>query len=220
MKYIVAASMANRGERSTIGSRLRYIAMIVTAVVVFSTSRADAAVIDFGTFVDQTLRPVRSTLKMASSSLSSLERHSEFWVRSLEIPSALVVASVSASNWRHNLDHKQGGGLFTFDAFDFASFTGIPPDAVNLIGLVNGVQAEQLLGVSSNLSAFVTSDPFLNPIDELRIVGTAQGGQTLTLDNFVVTPIPESATLLLVGSALGGLIARRRFRRSTARGKS
>jgi hypothetical protein len=216
--------MTNRGERSTVASRLGYIAMIVIAVFVLSTPRAEAAVIDFGTFEDLIFDPAEI---YAEDGFEFLVVSGTTW-RIINDkgnpPSELIVSANPVRPGDRISITRQGGGLFTFDAFDFAG-DPIGSAVVNLFGLVSGVQTEQLLNVFSETTMFVTSDPlFVNPIDELLIVAVGPDFVPLELDNFVLTPtqvpMPEPATLLLVGSALGGLIARRRFRRSAARGES
>jgi len=107
-----------------------------------------------------------------------------------------------------------GGGLFTFTAVDYASFSGSLSDGVNLVGFVGNVQTEIFSNLNSQ-AGFQTLNPlFANPIDELRIIGASQGNTDLNLDNFVlneVSTVPEPATLaLLVGGLMGLAAARRR----------
>ncbi|MEQ8936268.1 MAG: VPLPA-CTERM sorting domain-containing protein [Amphiplicatus sp.] len=128
-------------------------------------------------------------------------------------PSALVVGTDKAVGIGDTISiMKNNGGLFFFDAVDFASgIDGRITDAVDLIGFRNGVMVESFLDLVSDAEGFVTLSPaFVMAIDELRIVGSGAGEFFLILDNFVFgpaevvkTPLPGALPLMLAG--LGGL---------------
>jgi hypothetical protein len=176
--------MTTRGERSTVASRLDYSAMIVIAVFLFSTPRADAAVIDFGTSVIEDFNPGDvygedgfAFLVVSGTTFAILgDDGNPASGLAAGFPFPVGIGDTISVT-------RQGGGLFTFDAFDFASISELlSSHAVNLFGRVNGVQTEQRLGVASVTEVFLTSDPlFLNPIDELLIVGAAQANVALIL---------------------------------------
>lgn len=118
----------------------------------------------------------------------------------------------------------RGGGLFTFLSVEFGSFPPLPgggfgaTDTAQLVGFLGGIEVALFATISSS-QGFQT---FLNAlsgvaIDELRIVGTAQGVSSLNFDNFVFgdvneVPLPAAAPLFAAGFA--GLAALRRRRRA------
>jgi hypothetical protein len=147
-------------------------------------------------------------------------------VNSLGNPaSALTTGFFAVPNVGDEIDFfLTGGGLFTFDSFDFASTSdGSQSDSVNLFGEVGGVQTQQLLDISSTSGTWQTNMPgFSAPIDTLRLVIASAGDTDLALDNFVLTPapsaVPEPASLTLLGLGAAGLLGYgwRRRRRATA----
>lgn len=121
----------------------------------------------------------------------------------------------------------RGGGLFTFISVDFTSFpaglggTFVPSDTADLVGFLGGVQVALFATISSSqgYQAFLNA---LNgtAIDELRIIGRAQGQTTLSFDNFVfgdadanIVPLPAAAPLFLAGVASFAALRRRRAAR-------
>jgi hypothetical protein len=96
-----------------------------------------------------------------------------------------------------------GSGFFTFQSVDFRTLLSIDSHNVTLTGFAGGVSAG-VLTLSDSATTFQTvPSGFVLPIDLLRIelVGPL-GGNALFLDNLVVSPVPEPATLLLAAIAL------------------
>ncbi len=135
-------------------------------------------------------------------------------------PSGLVAGDAEPNLPGDYISVKEdNGSLFTFDAFDYASFGSSLADSVDFVGLVGGVPTELLADITKSGDDFIVAfNPlFGNPIDELRIVAKTDGATALIMDNFVFTTvsasssiIPEPATASLGLLALGGLMMRRR----------
>ena len=91
-----------------------------------------------------------------------------------------------------------GGGLFTFGEFDFASFsaTGNQSDTVSFAGLLGGLEIFSFQ-VSTNSGSF-SSQPTgeSSVIDELVLSTSGGGAAALVLDNFDFTIIPEPSTAI------------------------
>jgi hypothetical protein len=86
-----------------------------------------------------------------------------------------------------------GGGLFTFDEYDFASYSvsGQQSDTVEFAGLLSGLQifSFQVSTSSGSFSSQPTGESSV--IDELVLSTQAGGAASLKLDNFDFTIIPE-----------------------------
>jgi len=81
-------------------------------------------------------------------------------------------------------------------------------DGIDIYGLVDGGRTESL-SIYSSSEIYVTQLGFGSGIDELQIVGASQGDRELLLDNFVLgdfdAPVPEPATMTLLGMGLASL---------------
>ncbi len=101
-------------------------------------------------------------------------------------------------------------GAFTFDRYDFGSFApGQQSDTWQFRGLLNGVQ--QFTFLDTTTSAFMTrttGQPSI--IDTLELAVVAVSVAAGMADNFaftpVQTPVPEPATLTLLGVGAVGLL--------------
>ncbi|MFN7922570.1 MAG: hypothetical protein U0Q16_20875 [Bryobacteraceae bacterium] len=93
------------------------------------------------------------------------------------------VASLSTGNIAPTVGNRvdiflTGGGLFAFNKFQFRAAAG--DDAVDLIGEVNSVVTQQLLGVGNGSTSFQTGlSGFPAPVDRLRIVVASVGRTAL-----------------------------------------
>ncbi len=93
------------------------------------------------------------------------------------------------------------GGDFTFDRYDFASFTpGLPSDIWQFRGLLDGVQ--QFTFLDTTASAFATrttGQPGL--INTLELSVATGSVAAAVADNFVFTlvSVPEPSTLVMAG---------------------
>lgn len=118
-------------------------------------------------------------------------------------PGVLSTGPQAAPNIGDRIDfYLTGGGLFTFDQFDFGGFANATSDGVNFIGSVNFVVTHTLLGIVSTSSTFQTMAGFGGPIDRLSIIISSVGVTDLGLDNLVLTQVPVPGTLVLFLSGL------------------
>lgn len=99
-------------------------------------------------------------------------------------PSGLIGSPITNQSF---IITKDGGGNFTFDRYDFASFApGQQSDTWEFRGLLNGVQ--QFAFLASTSMTFVTRTVNLsNPIDELEISVVSGSVAAAVADNFVFT---------------------------------
>ena len=115
---------------------------------------------------------------------------------------------------------KVGGGTFTFNSVDYATFGTTNSDQVTITGYLNGV-AEGSLAITSSTPSpndFVTAaSGFGGLIDDLKVVVSFTGNSNaMDLDNFTfnsaVVPEPSSVFILGLGavSLLGYHALRRR----------
>jgi hypothetical protein len=192
------------------------LAAIGAAVAILAApATAGAAIVDFGIYSDNAFDPGETysedgfTFTVVSGVEWGIQTNGG------NPPSSLHAGNGGAIGVGDTISITQdGGGLFTFDSFDYASFSFNQSDDVTFIGLVNGVQAQSLANLFSSTTTWATlNSVFGAPIDELRIVGSSQHTATLMLDNFVLTPsqVPEPSTLLLLGVGAGAAVLRRRL---------
>jgi hypothetical protein len=89
---------------------------------------------------------------------------------------------------------------------------------LNLIGSVTSLftNNEALSGVLGSSPNELLQLSGIGPIGSIQITGDPNGG-SFTLDDFNGTPTPEPASLLLLGSGLGGLWWRRKMRKVSGR---
>jgi hypothetical protein len=109
-----------------------------------------------------------------------------------------------------------GGGLFTFDSFDAASFVdNFSTTRFDFFGIVAGSQTELFADFSLNDSTWANFTPlFAAAIDTLFISVDQQGSTALAMDNFSLTSavsvVPAPVTLAIFGLGLVGLGCSRR----------
>lgn len=196
-------------------------AAFAASLLFVAPTLARGAVIDFGT-TPNTKLPPGSTYVEDGFQLTSVSGSRWAIYAALGHPgSALIAGDTGSIGVGDTISIvRVGGGLFTFDAVDFASFLSGQSDAVNLVGLVGGSQTQLFSNLTSSIQTYQTLAPrFGAAIDELRIVGAAPHSTSLDLDNLVLTPsaiaaVPEPASGALLGVGLLGLClaARRRAR--------
>lgn len=108
-----------------------------------------------------------------------------------------------------------GGGPFTFDEYDFASFADQSSETVLFRGLLGGSEVFSFQ-LSSSSGTFVTQPTGqAGIIDELRLTLLAEGSASLVMDNFDFTLVPEPSTIWLAMLGLAGVVGlavRRRWR--------
>lgn len=120
---------------------------------------------------------------------------------------------------------RDDGGLFTFGGFDasvhFLDYCMAPPGSVDL-GVVSasgsrggigqpGAGAGSSLTFPCNVSRTFTPSSSDTPIDTLTFYATPHS--FVTVDNIVLTPVPEPETHLLLLAGLAAVTAWRRIRR-------
>ena len=201
---------------------MKHLAAAVIATSLLCTAPFTRAVtIDFGNTVDFDFLPTETYTE--DNFQFTVVSGNQWAIRNTtgNPPSGLIAGDTNAIGIGDTISVMQlGGGLFSFTAFDFASFSdGEQSEGVNLIGFVDGIQTHIFPNVTSSTTTFQTLDPlFLTPIDELRIVGASQGDQALILDNFVFDPtgaaVPEAgSSVLLMALGLTALLVARRLLR-------
>ncbi|HEY0777836.1 MAG TPA: PEP-CTERM sorting domain-containing protein [Gemmatirosa sp.] len=112
-----------------------------------------------------------------------------------------------------------GGGSFSMQSIDFASFYGAD-EAITLVGSLAGggtvMQTFSFLGTASGLQT-LTLNGFAG-LTSVRVTALDSFREPIVLfDNIAVTATPEPATIALVAGGLLGLGTAARRRRRTAR---
>jgi len=203
--------------------RLAFLAVVVCLCSYTLTGAARADTITFGT---KTVVPLTGSNTEGAFTYEVVSGKQWGLLSGIGNPAAsLSTGATNAPSVGDEIDFfLTGGGSFTFDSFDWATF-GTNSDKVNLFGEVGGVTTQQLPNVgAASATAFHTVLPgFSAPIDRLRVVVASAGDIDLDLDNFVFTPqgsvaVPEPSSLTLLSIGGAGLLGYgwRRRKRSVA----